>query len=113
MVDEDQPADQQRAADAGTDDGASSIENALGVLFGLGVALVVLAIALVIFAMQPGKTGLGAIGTGLAVGGGALGDPAIRDALRGCRVFHLRVGFGEAQELRGLDEADVGLPVGQ
>ena len=83
MVDEDQPADQQRAADAGTDDGASSIENALGVLFGLGVALVVLAIALVIFAMQPGKTGLGAIGTGLAVGGGALGVGSLLGLLFG------------------------------
>jgi shikimate kinase / 3-dehydroquinate synthase len=32
----------------------------------------------------------------VALGGGALGDPVIRDALRGCRVFHLRVGFAEA-----------------
>ena len=61
----------------------SSLGNALGVLFGLGIALVVLAIALIIFAMQPGKTGLGAIGTGLAVGGGALGVGALLGLLFG------------------------------
>lgn len=70
-------------SDAATDDGSSSLGNALGVLFGLGVALVVLAIALIIFAMQPGKTGLGAIGTGLAVGGGALGVGALLGLLFG------------------------------
>jgi shikimate kinase/3-dehydroquinate synthase len=39
----------------------------------------------------------------VALGGGALGDPAIRDALRGSRVFHLRVGFGEAMRRVGSD----------
>jgi 3-dehydroquinate synthase/shikimate kinase/3-dehydroquinate synthase len=39
----------------------------------------------------------------VALGGGALGDPVIRDALRGCRVFHLRVGFGEAMRRVGSD----------
>jgi shikimate kinase/3-dehydroquinate synthase len=39
----------------------------------------------------------------VALGGGALGDPAIRDALRGCRVFHLRVDFGEAMRRVGSD----------
>ena len=39
----------------------------------------------------------------VALGGGALGDPAIRDALRGCRVFHLRVGLGEAMRRVGSD----------
>ena len=70
-------------AGATTTDDDSSLGNALGVLFGLGLALVVLAMALIIFAMQPGKSGLGAIGTGLAVGGGALGVGALLGLLFG------------------------------
>src|SRR5437870_380820 len=34
----------------------------------------------------------------LALGGGALGDPRTRAALRDVRVVHLRVGYGEAMK---------------
>jgi shikimate kinase/3-dehydroquinate synthase len=39
----------------------------------------------------------------VALGGGAIGDPAIRAALQGCRVFHLRVAFDEAMRRVGSD----------
>ncbi|MGH2817777.1 MAG: 3-dehydroquinate synthase [Actinomycetota bacterium] len=39
----------------------------------------------------------------VALGGGAIGDPAIRAALQRCRVFHLRVAFDEAMRRVGSD----------
>ena len=71
----------RRRADSG--ENASSLENAVGVLYGLLVTLAILTIALVAFAVAPDGSGLGAIGTGLSVAAGALGVGALLGVLFG------------------------------
>ena len=71
----------RRRTDSGPND--TSLENAVGVLYGLLVTLAILTFSLVAFALAPEGSGLGAIGTGLAVAAGALGVGALLGVLFG------------------------------
>ncbi len=61
----------------------SALANAVAVLYGLLAILAVLLLALLAFAIAPGTAGLAAIGTGLAVTGGALAFGALLGLLFG------------------------------